>query len=67
MRYVTAAPTAKQPTFAFHEIGILFKNNKTTTVKIRRLSMPAHGHATPKAALLSELFGSVAVNSGKVP
>jgi len=48
-------------------MGILFRNSRVTTVKMRRLSMPAQGQAIANWALLAGLLGSTAVKSGRVP
>ncbi len=42
---------SKEAYFAFQEIFIRFKNSKATAVKIRRLSIPAQGHATANFAV----------------
>ena len=54
MKYVTTAPNTKKLSFAFQEMFILFKNNKVTAVKIRRLSIPAQGQAIANFAVPNE-------------
>ena len=51
MKYVINAPKAKKPILAFQEIFILFKNRRTTAVKISKLSIPAQGHAIANFAV----------------
>jgi len=54
IKYVTTAPKTKKLSFAFQEMFILFKKSKATAVKIRRLSMPAQGHAIANFAVPNE-------------
>ena len=63
IKYVTKAPHAKSPILLFTLIGMRLRNSKMTTVKMRKLSMPAQGHAMEKLAE-ARLFGSAAVKVG---
>jgi len=43
IKYVIAAPKAKNPILAFQESSMRLRKGSATAVKIRRLSIPAQG------------------------
>jgi len=61
---VTAAPPTKAAVLAFQLSGMRFRKRSATTVKIRKLSMPAQGHAISNVAVRRGLAGSIAVRRG---